>query len=131
MTDSARFHIEIPLEQLDQAQETLGTINIKLDPVSDMIFVLDRSVNTIFNPTFIGAWSQYIINRINELLERQESPKRLNQAFPDMPAQTRMNLLTMASVELLWSPSTEPDIDNCDHEALEYFIQTHPDTVSP
>ena len=108
MTEKARFHINLPLDQLDAARDLLAAVGADLNPLTDMINLPDH--NRLYG-VFTGLDGQYVIDRINNHLEATGSEHRITTPFEQMPPAHRRDLLEFATLHVQWTTDYEPQVE--------------------
>ena len=123
MTEKARFHIEVPLEDLELARVTLKQIGIDFNPLDDMLHLPQ---DNLLYSVFTGTNGQYAVDKINEHLQQDDSTQaRVNQDFNNMSPETRRDLLELATLHIEWTSDYNPQIGGLDSNALQDFLDTN------
>ena len=129
MTEKARFHIEVPLEDMTLTQAVLEGLGIELDLVDNMIHLPQ---DNLLYSVFTGANGQYAVDQINEhLQEDEDNPGLITHQFTEMSPATRQDLLELATLHIEWSTDYHPHIEGLDSNALSAFLEDHPDVRAP
>ena len=125
MTNKALFHINVPLDDLRTAQQMLSTLDIDLDPVTNMLHLPQ---DNLLYSIFTGRDGQYAVDQLNDYLCETDRPKRIPH-FNTMPPETRRELLEFATLHVEWTSDCEPNIGDLDSNALQKFLETIPDLL--
>lgn len=126
MPDTASFHIKVPLDKLLITRTVLEGMGIALDPVQSMLHLPDNSLQYSI---FTGLDGQYAVNRINQHLQEEGSPHRIDRQFTRMSPPARRDLLELATANICWTTDEPPNIESVDDEALQAFLGQHPTIV--
>ena len=100
---TAGFHLNLPISQLDTAQALLAGVGADLDPVDNMMHLPQ---DNMMYSVFTGLNGQYAADRINNYLEENAYNERITAEFAHMPAETRRDLLggvELATLHIEWT----------------------------
>ena len=122
ITETARFHINIPLNKLDVAQDLLVSMGVRLDLLTDMVHLPDH--NRLYS-VFTGQDGQYVADHLNNYLERTGAQQRITAPFDQMSHTTRRDLLELATLHTQWTTDYEPTVEQIDDDRLAAFLEDH------
>ena len=124
MNEKAHFHIEIPLDQIEEARENLEKIGITdFSPVDNMVHIADHSLR---NGVFTGADGQYALYAINRYLRNTNTRLQLPNDFRALPPENRRDLLELVNTKTEWSRGYGPSVMSTDIQTLLTFMNKLP-----
>ena len=120
MTQTAGFHVRIPLDRLEDARTALKETGIALDPVDDMLHL---PADNVLYSVFTGADGHFVSERLNRHFRETGDTRRVPD-FNTLSAEQRSDLLELATTRTVWNTDDRPGVEEIDDDALTAFFQT-------
>ena len=124
MTQTARFYIDVPIDNLEQAEQALQDMGINLTTTDHMLHLPDEN---ILYHIFTGEDAQYALGRVKKHMLDHGYAERITQKFHRMTVETRRDFLELATVSITWNTDFPPDIESVESNAIETFLDAHSD----
>ena len=124
MNQKAHFHIEIPLDQVEEIWENLERMGITgFSPVDNMVHVADDSLR---NGVFTGADGQYALYAMNRYLRNTNTGLQLPKDFRTMQPEGRRDFLEIVNTKTEWSRGYGPGVMSTDIQTLLTLMKKLP-----
>ena len=120
MTQTAGFHVRIPLDRLEKARAALERTGITLDPVGDMLHL---PADNVLYSVFTGADGPFVTERLNRVLQENGDTRRVPD-FNTLSTEQRSELLELATTRTVWNTDDRPGVEEIDDDALTAFFET-------
>ena len=128
MSDTPRFYIEVPADQVDATAQLLANAGVTFSPLANMVCLPKEN---LLDSIFTGGEGQYAIDKINETLSNEGHHEQLLLPFAEMDHHTRWSLLRLATLHISWERDYNPEIIDLDPQKVRDFLHHHPHTAAP
>ena len=120
---TARFHIDIPLDKLGEITQALRDLGLDFDPVNHMTALSNEN---ILDGILTGADAGPAIDQINDHLANIQHHRRINTPFPGMSPVQQRDFLHLINLHSSWTSDYEPRLMDVNENRLENFLTTNP-----
>ena len=100
MTKQAQYLINIDLDRIEAIQLLLAHSGIEMDPVDDMVCI---SPENLLDGIILGRDAQDAIAGVNNYLETEGKPSRIDIPFQDMSPEARRDFLALVNIHSSWN----------------------------
>lgn len=122
MPDTARFYIEVDLQDLDRMEQLLNSNGVNFSQLDNMVCLPKQN---LLDAIFTGADAQEAIDKINEHLTEDKHTQRLIPPFHSMTPIARRDLLDLITLCADWETDFSPSLIEIRQDSLDTFLQNH------
>ena len=123
MPDTARFYIDLPLENLDEIEELLQDQGVEFDQCNNMV-CLPR--DNLMDSIFTGREGQEALEKVRHHLQDHKVPHNLPTYFYDMTPWQRRDFLEFVTLHVAWDNDFSPDTMEVSQQQLAALLEQFP-----
>ena len=121
MSETARFYLDVPLEQIDRLEEILDREGIEFCPVGNMLHLPREN---LLDGVFTGADAEYGLRKLNEFLQ-EHGLDPVGGEFGGWPHEKRRDMLELLTMHADWTSEHEPELLDISREKVREFALRH------
>ena len=122
------FLIRVEDDNIEALQQAMATVDVKLDPVTDMMAV---PIENVLDGIFSGADYDALNAGTAEYFEAQNYPYRLVDDFTSLSHQARMAVLHCFTSNAHWTSDYEPTLQDLEIRHADELREKYPEAFQP